>query len=460
MPLIFEPSAVPSTLAAPKDLKLNPLRAQDYLSDGVTLRTATYDGTQVLLDGSALFAFANAKALDLTFDASNSPLLLLTDTSDGLHFYDGSVTDLSVTGFEPRIHNDRQTEPTIVVAYRRGNDVFYREYADGTLGTETQVPDLQVRTLTGAALGTNDRFQFRGLPVTAAAQPTGSGEATVAPPNIAQPFRPDFFRILKHLLPRARAWRITIDKTLRRTIEGLSKIGKGVKIEADLAFLDIDPQTTRRLADWERQFNLRAGSLTEQQRRDRLEATWSAKGSLAPRNLENLLQGLGFNVYVHDWWVPGSEPAVNSHAAATVRNPFTYLAASNNLGTTGTDCGDTLMECGEEFAECGNSNTPQGYPLVNKIRETAPDDITGCGEPDMECGEVRAECGEFNQIIDRYREYQLPVDPTTWSGFVYIGGETFPDLATVPLSRRDEFEAALLKYCPAHLWIGVLVTYS
>lgn len=367
-------------------------------------------------------------------------------------------------GASPRIDldfNDGRVGSQAVLSYIRGGVVYYRTSPE-RFATEFTVPVISgVQYLEAAARSSGNRFLFIALgDTTGQLESSFSGIVLAGGAALVEPFRVNFFRVLKHLLPRARAWRITIDKTLRRTIKGLSTIGEGVKAEADAAFSDIDPQTTRRLADWEKQFNLRAGSLTEQQRRDRLEATWSAKGSLAPRNLENLLQGLGFDVYVHDWWVPGTEPAVNSHAAATVRNPFLYLAASNNIGTTGTDCGDTLMECGEEFAECGNSNTPSGYPLVNKVRVTTPDDVTGCGEPDMECGEARAECGDFNQIIDRYREYQLPVDPATWSGFVYIGGETFPDLATVPLSRRDEFEAALLKYCPAHQWIGVLVTYS
>ena len=36
-----------------------------------------------------------------------------------------------------------------------------------------------------------------------------------------------FLRVFKHLLPNARAWRITVDKKLRQFFEGLSGVGGG-----------------------------------------------------------------------------------------------------------------------------------------------------------------------------------------------------------------------------------------
>lgn len=129
MTLILDSPAVPSALVDPKDLKLDLLRGQDFESDGTTLRTATYDGAGILLDGAPLVAVADVRALDLTFDASDNALVVYADSSDNVFVYDDSdqsVTALSSMGEDPRIHNDRQASPSIVLSYRRGDDVFYR----------------------------------------------------------------------------------------------------------------------------------------------------------------------------------------------------------------------------------------------------------------------------------------------------------------------------------------------
>lgn len=54
----------------------------------------------------------------------------------------------------------------------------------------------------------------------------------------------------------------------------------------------------------------------------------------------------------------------------------------------------------------------------------------------------------------------IPSDPNTHPYFMYVGGQIFPFPALVPLSRKSEFERLLLTICPAHLWIGILISYS
>ena len=56
-----------------------------------------------------------------------------------------------------------------------------------------------------------------------------------------------FLNIFKHLLPDARAWRLTPDKFLRKFFVGLadSDIAAGVKTFFDEIFSDIDPILTR-----------------------------------------------------------------------------------------------------------------------------------------------------------------------------------------------------------------------
>ncbi len=123
------------------------------------------------------------------------------------------------------------------------------------------------------------------------------------------------------------------------------------------------------------------------------------------------------------------------------------------------ECGEALAQCGEVFAEAGNRLEPAGYPLVNKITQTVPDLVVGCGEVLMEAGEGTAICGNFFEFKETLKEYIVPNDPAKWPYFLYIGGETFGDMAQVDPNRRDEFEALCLKICPTQQWLGVLVEY-
>jgi hypothetical protein len=268
-----------------------------------------------------------------------------------------------------------------------------------------------------------------------------------------------FLRIFKHLLPRGRAWRITVDKKLRQFFAGLSGVGDRVKTFLDEIWLDIFPEYTRELSEWEQQFGLRDTGLTEQQRRDRLAATWKALGGQDPTYIQATLRGAGFDVYVHEWWEPGSEPAIGVHGAATPRNPLMWLRREFTGVSLLVECGEPLALCGEEFAAAGNSLNPLGYPLVNKVYDTIPDIIPLCGEPVAEAGEELALCGNFVQFRDTLREYIVPSDPAKWPYFLYIGGETFGTLAQVDPKRKDEFEALCLKICPAQQWLGILVEY-
>lgn len=269
-----------------------------------------------------------------------------------------------------------------------------------------------------------------------------------------------FLRIFKHLLPRSRAWIITIEKTLRQFFEGLAAAIDPHKEYYDDIYDDIFPQTTRELERWEKQFGLPTVDLTIQQRRDRLEATWKAMGGQSPRYIQDTLQGAGFDVYVHEWWVPGTEPPVGTKGAATARNPFSVLFPTSAATQSTVECGEPLAECGEPTAECGNVFNTLGYPLVNKILRSVSELLVLCGEPFAECGEPAAECGERAPIEQKPVVYAIPQNPDKWPYFLYIGASTFGDLASLPKERRNEFEELILKIGPAQQWLGMLVVYT
>ena len=246
-----------------------------------------------------------------------------------------------------------------------------------------------------------------------------------------------FLRIFKHLLPTAKAWRITTDKKLRQFFDGLTGTPSDLKTFFDEVWLDIFPNTTRQIDTWQDQFGLPNTDITEQEKRDRLAAAWKALGGQDPRYIQDTLQANGFNVFVHEWWVPGSEPVPGVKQCVTPRNPLTYLR--------------------REFIE--GEPAPIGYPLVNKVFESKPDLFVLCGEALAQCGEPTALCGNYFQFKELLRQYIVPDDPTKWPYFLYIGAQTFPNIAQIDPNRRDEFEALCLKICPAQQWLGILVEY-
>lgn len=261
-----------------------------------------------------------------------------------------------------------------------------------------------------------------------------------------------FLRIFKHLLPNARAWRITIDKKLRQFFQGLTGLGSDIRDHIDLVWLDIFPQTTRELNAWEDQWGLPNTPLTTQGRRDRLDAAWKALGGQSPRYLQDTLQGAGFNVFIHEWFVP--QGVGNIYAA---------------------ECGEPLAECGEPTAECGAivGFIPPANPVVRNpfdvlsagattfeyvVTSGAVNAISGAGS--AVCGATTGVTGKLLVNKPAKIVYSIPVDQSKWPFILYIGGEVFGDTAVVPLARREEFEALCLKICPAQQWLGLIVEYS
>lgn len=479
MAITFSDPAVPGVLDSPKGdyirgpigQDLGPVAIGDLgsgLSAFTWFATVEDDGVYINRDGDAatlLFAQVGVGALDLTFDSAGYPVVAYELAGDVLvYWYDGGYTSDNLgAAVEPCAARDIDDEA--FVAYRVGSGASY-VLRSGDFATEYDAPlAFEISALTAIGFSTAvNRFVFNGRPPLTAPVSTVNGSGTVVSPSATPPvapFEPVPERIFFHLLPRGRAWALSIAKQLRQFIRGISiPLISNTKLAADVAFLDVLPQYTSRLADWEEQWGLTNQGLSEQARRDRLAATWAATGSLSPHYLQNLLQDQGFDVYVHDWWVPGTEPAVGVEACATARDPFTYLVDLGASNTSETQCGEALAQCGEATALCGYLSGAVGYPLSNKVVATQRDFLIACGEALAQCGEATALCGQYSALTDRDILYPLPADPDKWPYFVYIGGATFPDGAVVDSQRREEFERLLLKYCPAHMWIGVLVSYT
>ena len=243
------------------------------------------------------------------------------------------------------------------------------------------------------------------------------------------------FNTFKHLLPDGRAWRITAEKTLRRYIQGLTESAADIRAYFGRVYFELLPEFTTNLSLWERQFGLYAVALTDAERRERLAAAWQAQGGQDPRYIQDTLQGAGFPVFVHEWWEPGTEPPIGQNVAAVARDPNFLLRDSDEPPVLSVTLGGPDSTAGNDDATAGFGSGRTGYPLVNKVQYT-----------------------DAGVVKDRI--YEIPTDPDEWRYFWYVGAETFAETVTIPLTRRDEFEALLLKIGPSHLWIGVFVEYS
>lgn len=235
-----------------------------------------------------------------------------------------------------------------------------------------------------------------------------------------------FLRLFQHLLPRSKSWRITIDKTLRQFFDGLTGLPEDIKEFFDLIWLDIDPQQTRELDAWEQQFGLQDTGITEQERRDRLEAAWKQTGGQDPTYIQDTLQAAGFSVYIHEWWVPGSEPAVNVAACATPRDPSSIVGLE--VFVSGRSYIEPIY-----IAQTGGTNVQTGNP----------DSFTG----------------HIDGFQTKEPVVEIPTDPDKWPYFLYFGAATFGTFANVPATREQEFKTLLKQICPGQHWLGLMINF-
>jgi hypothetical protein len=242
-----------------------------------------------------------------------------------------------------------------------------------------------------------------------------------------------FFRVFKHLLPSGAAWSLTIEKTLRRFFMGLSEQPQLTKDYIDLVYLDLFPETTRELNEWERQFGLPLTNMLSPPAvvtgRLLLAAEWKATGGQSRSYIQGVLQAAGFDVYVHEWWSSGPP-----YVARDPRD-YTEQPLIGSWQCTGFDGGGLPLPTQPQCS--GFATQPQcNRWLANETHYLVNLDLTRRAPP------------------------PIPDDPTKWPYFVYVGGETFGTNATVDIARRAEFERLILKLRPLQNWIVTLVDYE
>jgi hypothetical protein len=262
-----------------------------------------------------------------------------------------------------------------------------------------------------------------------------------------------YFRIFQHLLPRSHAWRMIVDRFLRKFFIGLGPFQEDYRTHIDQIFEDIDPALTRELGAWEEQFQL-PGLGAEIERRQALDAAWKAQGGQSPGYLQGILRDAGFDVYVHEWWYFDGP-------TRHTRDPRLYLG--DQLFLPGAVFGEPECVFGEPEFVFGSKNSSQGYVLVNKglgVSYFKPTPAACFGEPECVFGEIDFVFGETSGLRFVPKEYPIPDAPALWPYFVYIGDQIFPQDADVSAERKIEFERMILKHFPDQLWVGMLINYT
>lgn len=374
------------------------------------------------VDQSTLCELRNKPAYDLTFDV---PTPMYTDL--GRQY----VSNVALDSSEPVGHRFSQgyfrnvgaTEET-AASNRATMGYTATDYRFEVSGFSAVQPQFVTVYPPGTPLGgghtlaTEESIPLQLIPAVEA----------VAAPAIAR-----LLKTIRHLFPKSRQWNLVYLRDFLRLMKGITPSLDAAANNADTVWTDLIPATAseRALTIWERQWAQgTASALTLAQRRTRLAGVWAATGGQSPGYITDTLQAHGFPVFVHEWW----DLAPNGYPVP--KDPRDHLLPVHG------------------------GNDVAGILLVNSIRTTVKFDEIGAGEAFAEAGEFRAVAGYYGgyavgQLVDVY------VGPQTRHPYyLYIGGETFPDVVNIPIARREEFEGLCQKICPAHLWLVLRVTFS
>lgn len=152
-----------------------------------------------------------------------------------------------------------------------------------------------------------------------------------------------FFNVLKLLFPKSKAFDMTQNTTLRQFVKGLSYLPEDIKTETEKVYLDLFPDTTRALSEWENQFKvLFAQEQYGDTKQEILKALWqSNRGGQTAEYLQSLLRRIVPEIYVTE--------------NTPVRNPTDAQSAYTCL------CDTEIANCDYAKAVCDYRDGNEGF---------------------------------------------------------------------------------------------------
>jgi hypothetical protein len=261
-------------------------------------------------------------------------------------------------------------------------------------------------------------------------------------------FNEKFFKVIKLLAPKSRAFWMFVEKKLTNFFSGFTAVPDDFREYLHQIWFDVFPSTTRELEKWGEQFGVQFFPQNESDQIMVIDTEWKSKGGQSAYYIQAQLQNAGFNVQVHE-----NNPPVD---------PDIFL--SSNF----------VMVAGGPNAYAGRSDAYAGRTggelLVNgPILTNVPSYLSIAGNPNCCCGNAIAYCGYFQKMNTYDKIYSITDDPTYWPFFFFIGGDATRDPVTneltnienanVPFNREKEFKNLILKLKPSQTWVGLLNSY-
>ena len=260
-----------------------------------------------------------------------------------------------------------------------------------------------------------------------------------------------FDKFLRLLLPASWFWQSSTSN-LGKLWESIAAVADTTKNYLLGSVTDSIPLKTLEFEKWEEELSLPTNTtLIDEQRRQRISGKLLETNVGTINSIQTKLQQYGFDLYVHS-------PFQNN----VLVNPSNYLSTASTQPAL-ISLGSPWGYLGHENAVLGyKEDIPKGYPLVN-IDYQIDNSLISLGGEWGYLGHQNAILGysAASSIVNEKRvKYILPTDANLYQYFIYIGAANFGDFVTISKTRRNELERLLLQIVPAHIWIGMLITFT
>jgi hypothetical protein len=150
-----------------------------------------------------------------------------------------------------------------------------------------------------------------------------------------------FFKVIKYLFPRSKAFRSVADNYFRKFLKGMAYGPDNIQEYLENIYGDLFPETTRELEKWENQFGVVfAKQYDENIRRNLLKSFWNINtGGQSVEYLQQILQLISPDFHVIEN-LPVRDPR-DSNAVYAAVNGNKYMVNGNKYAVNGRKLGDS-----------------------------------------------------------------------------------------------------------------------
>jgi len=240
------------------------------------------------------------------------------------------------------------------------------------------------------------------------------------PPPIIPIIESMWLPFIDRLLPRSRAFNLHPDRHLKSFFRAIAYIPKEIHDYIGDVFSETIPSLTTMLSDWSNQFGGDTVFTANQ-----LEAEFAAFGGQDPQYLQDEIQKICPNCYVHEWWVPASDPV-------EARSPMSFV--------------DNVLILVNDINRMEPDWTHQFAPNVDAV--------------DFAPNEDEIDFGAYDGYFHLLKQYPVPDVEAEYPCYFYVGGQTFPNAAVINESDFRALCRIIFKLKPVHLRCVLNVTFA